>query len=75
MYEVDITNTLGLIWRPWSLSELTTMIINMGLTYLGSEASIYTSDNASNFVIDILVMNLTNSFLFFFQMIRYDNPI
>ena len=28
-------------WRPPSLSELTPMIFNMGLTYLGSEASNY----------------------------------
>ena len=29
------------IWRPPSLGELTLMIFNMGLTHLGSEASIY----------------------------------
>ena len=29
------------IWRLPSLSELTHMIFNMGLTHLGSEASIY----------------------------------
>ena len=29
------------IWRPPSLSELTPMIFDMGLTHLGSEASIY----------------------------------
>ena len=28
------------IWRPLSLSELTPMISNAGLTHLGSEASI-----------------------------------
>ena len=28
------------IWRPSSLSELTTMVIIMELTHLGSEASI-----------------------------------
>ena len=28
-------------WRPPSLSELTPMIFNMGLTYLDSEALIY----------------------------------
>ena len=28
-------------WRPPSLSELTSMISNMGLTHLGSEASKY----------------------------------
>ena len=31
------------IWRPPSLSELTPMIFNTGLTHLGSEASIYSS--------------------------------
>ena len=30
-----------IIWRPPSLSELTQMIFNKGLTHLGSEASIY----------------------------------
>ena len=30
------------IWRPPSLSELTPMLFNMGLTHLGSETSIYT---------------------------------
>ena len=29
------------IWEPPSLSVLTTMIFNMGLTHLGSEAFIY----------------------------------
>ena len=29
------------IWRPPSLSELTPETLNMGLTYLGSEAYIY----------------------------------
>ena len=29
------------IWRPPSLSELTPMIFNTGLTHLGSEASNY----------------------------------
>ena len=29
----------GIMWRPPSLSELTPMILNMGLTHLGSEAS------------------------------------
>ena len=33
------------IWMPPSLSELTPMVFNTGLTHLGSEASIYnTSD-------------------------------
>ena len=32
-----------LIWRPPSLSELTPMIFNMGLTHSGSESSIYMS--------------------------------
>ena len=31
------------IWKPPSLSELTPMLINMGLTHLGSKASIYPS--------------------------------
>ena len=26
-------------WRPTSLSELTPMILNMGLTHLGTEAT------------------------------------
>ena len=30
-----------IIWRPPSLSELTPMVYNTGLTHLGSEASIY----------------------------------
>ena len=30
-------------WRPSSLSELTPMLFNMGLTHLGSEASNYYS--------------------------------
>ena len=30
-------------WRPPSLSELTPMIFNAGLTHLGSEASIYSA--------------------------------
>ena len=33
-----------LIWRPPSLSELTPMIINMGLTHLGSKSSILISN-------------------------------
>ena len=31
------------IWRPPSLSELSPMIFSMGLTHLGSEATIYLS--------------------------------
>ena len=32
---------IGISWRPPSLSELTLMLSNMGLTHLGSEASNY----------------------------------
>ena len=35
------------IWMPPSLSELTPMIFNMGLTHLGSEASKYIGDQQS----------------------------
>ena len=30
------------IWKPPSLNELTKIILNMGLTHLGLDASIYT---------------------------------
>ena len=43
------------IWRPHSLSELTPMISNIGLTHLGLEASIY--DEAENPFINL--KNLT----------------
>ena len=33
-------NPIRNIWRPPTLSELTPMMFNMGLTHLGSEASI-----------------------------------
>ena len=32
-----------IIWRPPKLSEITPIILNMGLTHLGSEASIFCS--------------------------------
>ena len=35
---IHMQNTIN-IWRPPSLSELTPMISNKGLTHLGSEAS------------------------------------
>ena len=34
-------NLLNIIWRPPSQSELTTMIFDMGLTHIGSEAPIW----------------------------------
>ena len=37
-YEENIKNH---IWRPPSVSELNPMVFNTGLTYLGSETSIY----------------------------------
>ena len=36
-------HTPTIIWSPPSLSELTPMIFNAGLTHLGSEASIYSA--------------------------------
>ena len=39
--------TKSVKWRPPSLSELTPIVFNTGLTHLGSEASIYTSMNDS----------------------------
>ena len=36
----SLSELTPIIWRPSSLSELTPIIFNMGLTHLGSEASI-----------------------------------
>ena len=41
MYHLGISFTYIQLWRPPSLSELTPMIFDMGLTHLGSEASKY----------------------------------
>ena len=38
-------NKLVFLWMPQSLSELTTIILNMRLTHLGLEASIYALKN------------------------------
>ena len=40
-YKVNRIMYLHTIWRPPSLSELTPYLIQLGLTHLGSEASIY----------------------------------
>ena len=37
---IEIHLNINYIWRPSSLSELTPIMFNMGLTHLGSEASI-----------------------------------
>ena len=50
-----------LIWRSPSLSELTSMIFNKGLTHLGSEASIYSNSFIKNGKHSLdLGKNLTN---------------
>ena len=36
---ISVSCTFIIIWRTLSLSELTTMISNMGLTHLGSDVS------------------------------------
>ena len=38
---IIVNTALGLKWRPSNLSELTSMVFNMELTHLGSEASKY----------------------------------
>ena len=49
------------IWRPSSLSELTPMIFNMGLTHLGSKAS--NCSNASHINLhEILLLKINLKF-------------
>ena len=38
---VNLHHKRTLIWRPPSLSELTSIIVNIGLTHLGLDAPIY----------------------------------
>ena len=65
------------IWRPPSLSELTPMIFSIGLTHLGSEASIYTiSFNiwCFRFIYDgpvIELLHIFNLYLWFDIMASY----
>ena len=42
--------TSNVKWKPPSLSELTLMILDMGLTHLGSEATISASQDLSSFL-------------------------
>ena len=47
--ESRIKNIPNNVWRPPTLSELSQMIFNMGLTHLGSEVSIYSIANKGFF--------------------------
>ena len=41
VFSLPLLKEGGINWRPPSLSELTSMIFDIGLTHLGSEASNY----------------------------------
>ena len=64
MYRKNLMNKYCYLnWRPPSLSELTPMLFNTGLTHLGSEASISKIDKyilintRLRIIIKILILN------------------
>ena len=58
-----LTLTYNNKWRPPSLSELTPMIFNIGLTYLGSEVPIYFTELNHLSLGDLKILYKPESFI------------